>query len=587
MRICASVAKKIGVSPLMLYPLIAAAIIFVPNVSGWPATPSVYLVFLGFSILPFFLISSVAKRIKLNVTWLDLAVGVAGIYFLGWYIWMPCSSDYLFVFLALGGVYIFSRCYKICQNNIQYIVGLSVYTVILSCIPELFRAVHATPSPYVPLRGSIGNSGLLSIALALSCPIFIDAIIRNFPRNRTKANAALLLFCPILIIVAQSGSRTATLILAFGLLLPVARMISNSAGKTLYFLFMGFAVALSACLSGLTVKQGSANGRILIWNVSMDMFRDNPVFGVGPGQYQVQYLDYQEHYFRDDAARISRAGTYADNNQLAFNEALHWTVEFGVVGLFLLAVIIYLAFKGGMSLLENGSCVSFDMLFLFFVACSFSYPLHITPLLVFFLMLLASLSNGLQPIRAGYFSAVISGKYASFFLIMIGMSGTIASINQFRLHVRWKSASMSILSNEETALKEYQDLYPFLQSRGTFLYNYGAELFEVGRYRECIEVLDKASEQFNHTDLHLYLGKAYEKLGKLDSAIFRYTKADYMIPSRFYPKYFLAMLYQANGQRDLAKEFAYKILSMSAKVPSKSIDDMKTKMRKIIANEVE
>lgn len=60
-----------------------------------------------------------------------------------------------------------------------------------------------------------------------------------------------------------------------------------------------------------------------------------------------------------------------------------------------------------------------------------------------------------------------------------------------------------ILESEDKALESYRQLMPALKFKGTFLFNYGAELYEMGRYREAALVLGMAKEKFNHINLYL------------------------------------------------------------------------------------
>ncbi len=81
-------------------------------------------------------------------------------------------------------------------------------------------------------------------------------------------------------------------------------------------------------------KKDSADGRILIWKVTLQMIADNPIFGNGLNTFQSKYMHYQENYFK-----INKKSTFkylADNNNYAFNEPLRLLSEQGLVGLSLI-----------------------------------------------------------------------------------------------------------------------------------------------------------------------------------------------------------------------------------------------------------
>jgi hypothetical protein len=55
-----------------------------------------------------------------------------------------------------------------------------------------------------------------------------------------------------------------------------------------------------------------------------------------------------------------------------------------------------------------------------------------------------------------------------------------------------------------------------------------------------------------------------------------------MNPSRFYPKYLLAKLYDESGQNEKAVEVAKELLEKDIKIESTAIQEMREEMKKII-----
>ena len=76
-------------------------------------------------------------------------------------------------------------------------------------------------------------------------------------------------------------------------------------------------------------KKDYANGRLLIWNVSVEMIKDKPLFGLGHDTFQAKYMNYQAEYFRNNPN--SRYKLLADNVKHPFNEFIKVAVEFGIV----------------------------------------------------------------------------------------------------------------------------------------------------------------------------------------------------------------------------------------------------------------
>jgi len=125
-------------------------------------------------------------------------------------------------------------------------------------------------------------------------------------------------------------------------------------------------------------------------------------------------------------------------------------------------------------------------------------------------------------------------------------------------------------------------LYPVLSYDPYFLYNYGAVLTLNQEYKQAIEILNKAKLKLNDYDVHFYLGICYKELNLNNKAIYYFTKASLLIPSRFYPKYMLVKIYEKTGNRNKMLELANDILLMNPKVNSDIIMQMKKEMKILI-----
>lgn len=102
-----------------------------------------------------------------------------------------------------------------------------------------------------------------------------------------------------------------------------------------------FAIAL---IGMYKFKQGSADGRLLIWKVSAGMIKDKPIFGHGTDKFAADYMNYQAAYFKPNPD-VPEA-MQADNVSYAYNELLKLTVEKGLIGLLLGLCVIGCLFLG-------------------------------------------------------------------------------------------------------------------------------------------------------------------------------------------------------------------------------------------------
>ena len=111
---------------------------------------------------------------------------------------------------------------------------------------------------------------------------------------------------------------------------------------------------------------------------------------------------------------------------------------------------------------------------------------------------------------------------------------------------------------------------------------FGKALSMAGQHDKAISILSKAKDYQKNTILFTSLGDSYKELGQFKDAERAYLHAFNMVPSRFYPKYLLAKLYNETGQIANAKAIAAELLKKEIKISSKAIEEIHAEMRKII-----
>ncbi|MEN7549833.1 O-antigen ligase family protein [Rapidithrix thailandica] len=333
-----------------------------------------------------------------------------------------------------------------------------------------------------------------------------------------------------------------------------------------------------------TFKEGSANGRVLIWKVTAAMIADQPLWGHGVEQFKARYMDYQAAYFK--ARPDSTEAMVADNVTYVFNEFLHMAVELGLVGLLLVLGILTFAFFGKTRQGDKQIWVALcraGLLALLVFSC-FSYPLEIWPIVANGLVYLAALATwttpsinvpnkGLQGIRIAAGLAL---------LCCLPWAGQRV-LQQKDAYTTWKHAFQTYQTGAyEACLEDYEKAWPYLQHNGGFLNNYGKALSMAGEHKKAIEVLTQAQNYLSNTITYTALGDSYKALGKHALAEKAYLQAWQMIPSRFYPKYLLAKLYEETNQKQKAREVAKELLEKEVKVESRAINEIKNEMEAIL-----
>lgn len=571
---------------LVLFATLLLSVLYAPLASGWGAEPKVYYFFLGVSILVVFLpLYQGQSDSSYKLARMDILVIIAALYVILRQIVLSEGfvHDYIFTLSAAGMVYLLRRRMKSCGTScFAFIVAALAWIEILYSLPALFALLAGGRYRPLKLTGTLMNSGILAMTLAVSFPAFLY-LHRYYLRKRCLVVVWCcrlgMLFSIIMIVYVQSrmaGVMTIVSIALYGLHQVKSRIVSR-------WLTAGIAagVVILSLLFSVAFKSGSATGRVLIWKASLPMLLQQPLWGLGPGAYSTIYLDYQEAFFRQGLHNESFQ-TLASDNFYAFNDWLQTAIEWGIVGLALLLVICFYALRAGYLHCTPQGKLRADMLLVLCTGTLYSYPLQVQPLLLIFFMILAETAN------EDKYEIVLSGrlfrKVRDLFPPFIAGMAYWFYAEQFNGHQQWVQASRLILEDENRGLKMYADLYPQLCCRGPFLYNYGAELYEAGRYDSCILLLRQASRSFNHTDLHLYLAKAYENKGRIPQAIAAYQRVIFMTPGRFYPRYLLAKLYARIGDKAKARQMALQIMAMPVKIPSREVSAIKISMEHLLKN---
>ena len=91
-------------------------------------------------------------------------------------------------------------------------------------------------------------------------------------------------------------------------------------------------------LQNFSSKVSNSNGRIQLWINSIEMFKDNPLFGVGTGQWYLSYFDYANKKV------IDSLWTYQQRADHPHNEYVKILTELGLVGFLIFLTFFFIVF---------------------------------------------------------------------------------------------------------------------------------------------------------------------------------------------------------------------------------------------------
>jgi O-antigen ligase len=439
------------------------------------------------------------------------------------------------------------------------------------------------PAPYASFLGPFAALGFGIYKLPKSQKMF-DNILKNL---------GLLTFLLCLLVLPATKSRSAwlgafggcllILIYRYELLRKVKYLFNNRWKKSAAVLML-LVIVLFGSSALYHFKLESAYGRLLQWKITSQMIRDKPVFGHGFDSYGLHYNTYQADYFLHGYG-TEREKMVAGNTKQAHNEYFEITAELGIVGLFLgLGVVLPVI----LSLFNRNQkervyfIIGVSGLCGYLIESFFTYPLQILPSLIVFVFLMSIVSAnsaGIGRIQPNRISIAIS----TIVIITIMVVFTVDQIRNYRVHKKWKQANQySGMQWYENAEKIYSEIYPYLESNGDFLLNYGGTLALNRKPKEAIPLLNKAEKYLNDPNLYLSLGNCYKEVGNFEESEYYYQKAGAIVPHQMYPKYLLVKLYQKFRHKKRTLDMAKEISGMDIKIPSTAILQIKAEMKKLI-----
>lgn len=177
----------------------------------------------------------------------------------------------------------------------------------------------------------------ISLLVAMALP-FALILLKESKSNLKKCFYAL---CLIFYVTASliASSRGGTLAMAAGVYLTYKVFTKR---KTRIFILSALtliSVIIFAPQKFIgemkTLQEGTseetASARIYLWRIAFEMFRDHPVFGVGPMNYSESFIEY-------DRGRLNPE--HPDFKYVVHSTPIQWLAEMGIVGFIILISLV-------------------------------------------------------------------------------------------------------------------------------------------------------------------------------------------------------------------------------------------------------
>ncbi|WP_071135099.1 O-antigen ligase family protein [Millionella massiliensis] len=444
--------------------------------------------------------------------------------------------------------------------------------VVAGTIHALMSLGRIVLLPPPPLKGVMGNSGVMGVDLALIVPVALG--LAFVERRKWQKGVAGVVAVVMFVALALTRSRTALLACLGGMACLLwhyvpFRIFVQRCLDTRFRRFVAGAAIVTAVIVGsvvlLSYRTGSVNGRMLIYRVTVEMIMDKPLLGHGYDTFAARYPDYQAAFFVRHPN--SPLAIYADNTKVGFNEYLHIAAESGLVGLAVVIGLIIALFRipgtgKPIAVLCRGSLVAL------LIAACFSYPLRRYETLLVVTLLVGMLAAQddraicVLPRWVGWgFVPLLFWFYVDFSTLIY---------KQAEGYSLWQQARSGERSVDERWLI-YEKASARLAHHLPFLCNYAVVLSASGEVERGNVLFSRAFLYMNTSELQVMVGANDERAGRPNDAEIRYLRAWNMVPNRFYPLYRLMMLYQKQKDTARMRRTACAILAKKVKIPSYTV----------------
>lgn len=416
--------------------------------------------------------------------------------------------------------------------------------------------------------GSFRNTALWGLFVAIAIIGVLEQLI-YLKLSGWKRVVLYVLFTGELWLLSMSGSRAAWLGCLIGSVVLVWRKYNK---RTSYFFKwygkVGVGLLLISLIYGLYIyRPGSANGRLLIWRISMDMVWEKPLLGWGSDGFRQHYMAFQEKYFH--LHPDSGFSSCADNNFYAFNEVLRIIVENGILGMLFIGILGTIIIRIPTDSSPEIRMIK-AMLSVIAVFSCFSYPLSNWQLSILLLSCLAFLSSKTSVLCLSHIFWY--GKVIG--VVVTGMIYGILLLPYQKAYRTWERALVKIKKEPLVGLQEMQSIKDELSRQPFFLQSYGRCLNQNGFYDQASNVLEEASQCYATYPVLIELGKSYRGMHEWRKAESCWKKAADRIPSRFLPVYLQMMMFQEKGDLCKARQLADRMINKKRKIESPELYDM-------------
>lgn len=437
--------------------------------------------------------------------------------------------------------------------------------VIMLCLCPQSRNVSVWKK-YLPII-------LLPFAIDLSKFTFKESNKKNF----FKKKYVIAVLTITLFLVSATNSRTGIIIIVLYMLIAICR---HKWRKKVYKFIISVGLFMMVVGISFVFKNDSSFGRMFVVLRSVELIIQRPFCGYGTDGFLKEYMLNQALFFQLHPQ--SEYGYLADNIQHPLNEFIRLWIDYGVVGPFILLLLISLpliVYRRNVNIVMVEVCL--------FVCCSLSYPLSyplpVYTIIFLFFVTVVNLVNQTKKyvVNITCFMVVILLLWVCGLFYIDNLMSSAIYYSQRSKHNKSieKYEKLCEYFNNNLVYAMYGLRYKFI------LYNMSRELYTIGSMQRAKSIIVETERLFVDYDTRLLTADIDFQLKNYSKAIEAYKAAGYMCPVRFAPLEGLLNCYKMQRNYENAYYVARLIVLKKEKVKSADVDIIKEKARCFLMSE--
>lgn len=339
------------------------------------------------------------------------------------------------------------------------------------------------------------------------------------------------------------------------------------------------AFAITVIIIGLYfLKKGSADGRSIIYIISLLNILQHPICGSGICSFCHQYAEGMATF---SVQHSTFNFLSADVTSNAYNCLLQIGVEQGLVGISIAVTLVTLIL---VRLKKKGKVLGIGLLCLL-IFSMFSYPFDQLPYQIIFIVIAAYAGTDVKE------NTILEKWHILFrcYIAPAALCGCVILLSAFthkQIKERAEAESeygMMVGVHHSAFLDDYYELLPLMLSNEHFLFDFAKMLAADDRYTDSNAMLRLGTLVSNDPMFYVIQGNNYNEMGLCQEAEKAYMKAFNSMPNRLYPLYQLMLLYEKEGDIEKMTKMAQQVIAFKEKITSPATREMKKKAN-VIAN---